>query len=173
MASITLRPIKGTRHEMSKKLVAYFSATGTTKKVAEELAKEIGADLFEIEPPVKYSDADLNWQDKKARSTVEMNDKKARPAIKGEPDVSGYDVIYIGFPIWWYTAPRIIDTYLDSIDLKGKKIALFATSGGSQMGNTVSDLKAAHPGADIVDGKRFPASASGKDLRAWAEQFRS
>lgn len=158
---------------MSKKLVAYFSASGTTKKVAEELASAIGADLFEIEPAAKYTDADLNWQDKKARSTIEMNDRKSRPAVKAEPDVSGYDAVYIGFPIWWYTSPRIIDTFLDSVDLKGKKVALFATSGGSQMGNTVSDLESAHPGVKIADGKRFPASASGKDLKAWADQIRS
>lgn len=156
---------------MSNKLVAYFSASGVTKKVAEELAGAIGADIEEIEPEVRYTSKDLDWQDKKSRSTVEMNDKSCRPAIKAPRDVSGYDVIYVGFPIWWYTAPRIVDSYLDAIDIKGKKIAVFATSGGSQLGDTVSTLKASHPGAQWGEGKRFPASVGARELKAWADQF--
>ena len=127
---------------MKKKLVAYFSASGVTKKVAERIADIANADLFEIKPAVLYTDADLNWQDKKSRSSVEMNDPMSRPeiAVKVE-DMSQYETVIIGFPIWWYTAPTIIKTFLESYDFSDKKIALFATSGGSGLGKTVSDLK--------------------------------
>lgn len=127
---------------MKKKLVAYFSASGVTKKVAERIADIANADLFEIKPAVLYTDADLNWQDKKSRSSVEMNDPMSRPeiAVKVE-DMSQYETVIIGFPIWWYTAPTIIKTFLESYDFSDKKIAIFATSGGSGLGKTVSDLK--------------------------------
>ena len=127
---------------MKKKLVAYFSASRVTKKVAERIADIANADLFEIKPAVLYTDADLNWQDKKSRSSVEMNDPMSRPeiAVKVE-DMSQYETVIIGFPIWWYTAPTIIKTFLESYDFSDKKIALFATSGGSGLGKTVSDLK--------------------------------
>ena len=128
---------------MSKKLVAFFSASGTTKKVAEMIAEEAKADLFEIEPKVPYTKADLDWMNKKSRSSVEMSDKKYRPEImKKEMDMSSYDEILLGFPIWWYVAPTIINTFLEAYDFSGKKIVLFATSGGSGFGNTVKGIAA-------------------------------
>ena len=120
---------------MSKKLVAYFSASGVTAKVAEALAEAIGADVFEIEPKVPYTEADLNWMDKNARSTIEMNDPASRPEIAVKRDnMKDYDTIFVGFPIWWYVAPTIINTFLESYDLTGKTLIPFATSGGSDMG---------------------------------------
>ena len=139
---------------MKKRLVAYFSASGVTKKVAEMIAKADDCDLYEITPKVPYTTADLNWMDKKSRSSVEMSDKSIRPEIAGaELDVSAYDEILIGFPIWWYVAPTIINTFLESHDFTGKKIILFATSGGSGFGNTVKELQPSAPGAEIVEGK--------------------
>lgn len=137
---------------MSKKLVAYFSASGRTAKAAEKLANELGADIYEIKPEIKYTKADLNWMDKKSRSSMEMNNKSFRPAILiGDVDVSGYDTIYLGFPIWWYVAPTLINTFLEAYDFSGKKIVLFATSGGSGFGNTVTELQPSAPGAEIVE----------------------
>ena len=122
---------------MSKRLVAYFSASGVTAKVAENLADAIGADVFEIQPEVPYTKADLNWMDKKSRSTIEMSDPTSRPAIAAKRDnMDEYDTIFVGFPIWWYVAPTIINTFLESYNLKGKTIIPFATSGGSGMGKT-------------------------------------
>ncbi len=140
---------------MSRKiLVAYFSASGVTKKAAEKLAIAADGDLFEIEPEITYTSADLNWMDKKSRSSIEMKDKSLRPAIVRKPlDLSEYDRIFVGFPIWWYVAPTIINTFLESYDFSGKKIILFATSGGSGFGNTVRELQASAPGAQIVEGK--------------------
>lgn len=139
---------------MSKKLVAYFSATGKTAKVAEKLAAGIDADLYEIKPEVKYTKADLNWMNKKSRSSVEMNDKSIRPTIvTGDVDVSGYDTIYLGFPIWWYVAPTLINTFLEAYDFTGKKIALFATSGSSGFVNTMAELQPSAPNAEIVEAK--------------------
>ena len=134
-----------------KALVAYFSASGRTAKVAGELAAAIDADIYEIKPEVKYTKADLNWMDPKSRSSVEMNDKSFRPAIiTGDVDVSDYDTIYLGFPIWWYVAPTLINTFLEAYDFTGKKIVLFATSGGSGFGNTVAELRPSAPNAEIV-----------------------
>ena len=141
---------------MKKRLVAYFSASGVTKKVAEMVAGAADCDLYEITPKVPYTTADLNWMDKKSRSSVEMSDKSIRPEIAGaELDVSAYDEILIGFPIWWYVAPTIINTFLESHDFTGKKIILFATSGGSGFGKTVKELQPSAPGAEIVEGKLF------------------
>ena len=138
---------------MSKTLVAFFSASGTTKKAAEMIAEEVKADLFEIEPRVPYTKADLNWMDKKSRSSVEMSDKKSRPEIVEKPmDMSSYDEIILGFPIWWYVAPTIINTFLERYDFSGKKIVLFATSGGSGFGNTVKELQTSAPDAVITEG---------------------
>ena len=126
-----------------KKLVAYFSASGVTKEAAKRVAEAAGADLFEIKPAQPYTHADLDWTDKKSRSTIEMNDKTARPAIAEKlPEMADYDVVFVGFPIWWYVAPRIIETFLESYDFAGKTIIPFATSGGSGMGRTVDELKA-------------------------------
>lgn len=139
---------------MAKKLVAYFSASGTTKKTAELLAEAAGADLYEITPKVAYTKADLNWMDKKSRSSVEMNDKKFRPEIEDkDANIAEYDEIILGFPIWWYVAPTIVNTFLEKFDFSGKKVVLFATSGGSGFGNTVKELQPSAPNAEIVEGK--------------------
>ena len=139
---------------MAKKLVAYFSASGTTKKTAELLAEAAGADLYEITPKVAYTKADLNWMDKKSRSSVEMNDKKFRPEIEDkDANIAEYDEIILGFPIWWYVAPTIVNTFLEKLDFSGKKVVLFATSGGSGFGNTVKELQPSAPNTEIVEGK--------------------
>ena len=131
-----------------KKLVAYFSASGVTKAVAEALAKTANADLFEIMPETPYTKADLNWMDKKSRSSVEMRDPSSRPAIAGKiSSMNDYDVIFIGFPIWWYVAPSIISTFLESYDFSGKTIVPFCTSGSSGTGKTEDGLKALCPGS--------------------------
>ena len=138
-----------------KELVAYFSASGVTKKVANDLAKAKGADLFEIEPTTLYTKDDLNWHDKNSRSSIEMNNKSIRPEIvKKGLDMSLYSTIYIGFPIWWYTAPTIVNTFLESYDFKNKKVVLFATSGGSRFCNSLNDLKkSVDDSTEIVEGK--------------------
>ena len=139
---------------MAKKLVAYFSASGTTKKTAELLAEAAGADLYEITPKVAYTKADLNWMDKKSRSSVEMNDKKFRPEIEDkDANIAEYDEIILGFPIWWYVAPTIVNTFLEKFDFSGQKVVLFATSGGSGFGNTVKELQPSAPNTEIVEGK--------------------
>ena len=155
---------------MSKKLVACFSASGTTMKVAKRLAEIAGADLYEIEPEVPYTSADLNWMDKSARSTIEMKDKSSRPTIKDTDAKAGdYDVIYLGFPIWWYIAPTITNTFLEKYDLSGKTIVLFATSGGSGFGAAVDNLRPS-VAADtvILEGKVFRGRASDDELRKLA-----
>ena len=152
---------------MGKKLVAYFSASGTTRKIAEMIAKVSEADLYEITPKQPYSKADLNWMDKKSRSSVEMSDKKFRPEITdADAQIDGYDEVILGFPIWWYVAPTIINTFLESYDFSGKKIVLFATSGGSGFGNTISELKPSAPNAVIVEGKVFH-KATKQEIAEW------
>ena len=139
---------------MGKTLVAYFSASGKTAKVAEKLAAKVGADLYEIKPMVKYTKADLNWMDRKSRSSIEMNDKSFRPEIiTGDVDVAPYDTIYLGFPIWWYVAPTIINTFLEAYDFSGKKIILFATAGSSDFGNTTAELKPSAKDAEFIETK--------------------
>lgn len=145
---------------MSNVLVAYFSASGVTKNVAQKIASENGYDIFEIEPVEKYTPADLDWTDKNSRSTIEMNDKAFRPPIKESCDVSAYDTVVIGFPVWWYTAPSIINTFIESVDLTGKTIKLFCTSGGSGIDKCVSDLQAAYPELDFAKGMRFMGDVS-------------
>lgn len=154
---------------MSKKLVAYFSASGTTRKVASAVAEALNADLHEIKPAVAYTSADLNWMDKKSRSSVEMADKKFRPQL-AEDDfkIDEYDTVVIGFPIWWYVAPTIINTFLEKYDFSGKKIVLFATSGGSGFGNTVKELQVSAPGAQFVEGKVLN-NAGKAQIEAWAK----
>ena len=150
-----------------KQLVAYFSASGTTKKTAEMVAEAAGADLYEITPKVAYTKADLDWMDKKSRSSVEMKDKKFRPEIiTKDIEMSDYDEIILGFPIWWYVAPTIINTFLEAYDFSGKKITLFATSGGSGFGNTISELKPSAPNADIVEGKLLN-NANKQEIENW------
>ena len=155
---------------MNKRLVAYFSASGVTAKVAENLADAIGADIFEIQPEVPYTKADLNWMDKKSRSTIEMSDLNSRPAIATKRDnMDEYDTIFVGFPIWWYVAPTIINTFLESYNLKAKTLIPFATSGGSGMGKTNEKLAPSCTGAKLLHGKVFNAYSSKADLSAWVE----
>ena len=155
---------------MSKVLVAYFSASGTTAGVAKNLAQAAGADLYEIRPETPYTKADLNWMDKKSRSSVEMNDKSSRPALADkDANITAYDTILLGFPIWWYVAPTIINTFLESYDFSGKKIVLFATSGGSGFGKTVQNLALSCPGATIKEGKLLNGRSSADDLKKWVE----
>ena len=132
--------------KMNKTLVAYFSATGTTKAAAQKLAKETNADLFEIAPEVPYTDADLDWRDKTSRSTLEMQDRSSRPAIAAKCDnIADYDTVWIGFPVWWYTAPTIVNTFIEAHNLGGKVLNVFATSGGSDVTDSYNDLKKAYP----------------------------
>ena len=157
---------------MSKTLVAYFSASGVTEKVAQTLAKTIGADIFEIAPKVKYTKADLNWMDKQSRSTIEMNDPSSRPEIAAKcENMSEYDTVFVGFPIWWYIAPTIINTFLESYDLTGKTIVPFATSGGSGMGKTNEKLAPSCKGAKLLEGKVLKGSANGSDIAAWVNSL--
>ena len=149
-----------------KTLVAYFSATGTTARVAKQIADATGADLYEITPAERYTQADLDWTNKKSRSTLEMNDGSCRPAIAGElPDPSGYDTVFLGFPVWWYVEPRIVDTFLDGCDLSGRTFVPFATSGGSGIEKAENKMKAEHPRAMWVKGRLL----NGGDAGAWAK----
>lgn len=157
---------------MSKKLVAYFSASGVTAKAAESLAKASGADLYEIKPETPYSSADLDWTNKKSRSSVEMNDPTFRPAIAGKvSNMENYDVIFVGFPIWWYVAPTIINTFLESYDFSGKTIIPFATSGGSGMGKTNEKLLPSCQGATLLQGKMLNGRLDTAALKEWANNF--
>ena len=153
---------------MNRKLVAYFSASGVTAKVAETLSETIGADLFAIEPKVPYTKADLDWMDKNSRSTLEMKDPASRPEIARVRDnMEEYDTVFVGFPIWWYVAPTIINTFLESYDLTGKTIIPFATSGGSGMGKTNEKLMPSCKGAKLLDGKVMKANVGAKELDDW------
>lgn len=158
---------------MGKTLVAYFSASGVTAKVADKLADALGADIYEILPEVAYTKADLNWMDKKARSTIEMNDKTIRPAIADQnARIDEYNTIFLGFPIWWYVAPTIINTFLESYDFSGKKIILFATSGGSKFGKTVEELKVSVPDScEIIEGKLLNGIQTIPSIRKWTESL--
>lgn len=157
---------------MSRKLVAYFSATGTTARLAETLAEAIGADIFEIEPEVPYTQADLNWQDSASRSSIEMKNPSSRPAVTSRRDnMADYDTLYVGFPIWWYIAPTIINTFLESYDLSGKTIIPFATSGGSSMGKTNEALASSCKGATLLQGRVFRSNAHNAELAAWADEL--
>ena len=157
---------------MSKVLVAYFSASGVTRKMAERLAKEIGADLFEIKPEIPYTNADLDWQNRKSRSSVEMNDRSCRPVISSKvEDMGQYEVVFVGFPVWWYREPSIIDSFMEDYDFSKKIIVPIATSGGSQIGDSGKNMQALALGAKVVNGKRFEANTSGKELAAWASKW--
>ena len=153
-------------------LVAYFSATGTTARAAHQLADAVGADLFEIEPEQPYTSADLNWNDKNSRSSREMADEKCRPAVAGDaPDMSAYDTVFVGFPIWWYVEPRIIDTFLEAHDLSGKTIVPFATSGGSGLGKAPQRMATLAPGATVAEGRLLNGHPGADELRGWAESL--
>ena len=158
---------------MAKKLVVYFSASGVTAKVADMLADAIGADIHEICPKVPYTKADLNWMDKKSRSSIEMADKKIRPEIaESNVRIEEYDVIFLGFPIWWYVAPTIINTFLEKYDFSGKKIVLFATSGSSKFGNTVKELKGSvADNTAIIEGKLLNGRQTIASVKAWTDSL--
>ncbi len=156
---------------MGKTLAAYFSASGTTERIAKNLAQAAGADLYEIKPAVPYTKDDLNWMNKKSRSSVEMNDKSSRPELADkDADIDEYDTVLLGFPIWWYVAPTIVNSFLESYDFSGKRIILFATSGGSGFGKTAAGLRDS-VAADtvIVEGKILNGANSADDLRKWVE----
>lgn len=156
---------------MSKKLVAYFSASGVTAKAAGKLAKAADADLFEIKPVQPYTRADLDWMNKKSRSSIEMADKSSRPEIAEKvSNMADYDVIFVGFPIWWYVAPTIINTFLEKYDFSGKKIILFATSGGSGFGNTIKELQPSAPQAQFVEGKLLN-HVNKKSIEEWVKTW--
>jgi len=159
---------------MGKTLVAYFSCSGVTEQLAKTLASAAGGDLYKIEPAVPYTNADLNWRDSNSRSTVEMKDKKSRPAIEGKVNgMEQYDTVFVGFPIWWYAAPTIINTFLESYDFSGKTVIPFATSGSSGMGDTDKRL---HPSCSKETkwraSKRFPANAKADSLQKWVEELK-
>ncbi len=157
---------------MSKKLVAYFSASGTTANVAKHLAKAADADLYEIRPAVPYTRSDLNWMDKQSRSSVEMRDRSFRPALADtDAKIDAYDTVFVGFPIWWYVAPTIINSFLEAYDFSGKKIVLFATSGGSGFGKAVAGLQPSAPGATIVEGAIMGGRPNEASLKAFADKY--
>lgn len=155
----------------TKTLVAYFSATGTTKQVAQNLAKATGADLYEIKPLKPYTSADLNWHDSNSRSSVEMNNPKSRPEIVTDNfSADKYDTIYLGFPIWWGTAPKVVHTFLEKYDFSGKKIIIFATSGSSGLGYTANNLKSSvSTSTKIIEGKVLNGNPSVDELKQWVE----
>ena len=159
---------------MSRKLVAYFSASGTTAKIAEQLSEAIGADVHEIRPKTKYTDSDLNWRDSNSRSSVEMKNKKFRPEIADDKiDISKYDTIFVGFPIWWYVAPTIINTFFESHDFAKKKIVLFATSGGSGFGKTAEELKVSLPDSTkLIEGRILNGNFTNKELSDWVDSLK-
>ena len=160
---------KQEKKEMKKVLVAYFSASGVTEGVAKQLAEVTGGDLHKIQPEQPYTDADLDWRDKQSRSSVEMQDKNSRPAITNKlTNMQDYDKVYVGFPIWWYTCPTIINTFMESYDFKGKTVIPFATSGGSNIKKASEDLKAAYPDVNWKEGKLLNR-ASKKELESWVE----
>ena len=157
---------------MSQTLVAYFSASGVTENAAKILANAAGADLYEIKPEVPYTRADLNWMDKKSRSTVEMNDPSSRPAINGKVEhMEQYQNIFVGFPVWWYREPSIIDIFLESYDFTGKRIILFATSGGSGLGKTAEGVKKIVPGSKVENGRMLNGKVSEADVKAWVQSL--
>lgn len=157
---------------MSRILVAYFSASGVTARVAETLAAAVGGDIFEMIPAKPYTKADLNWLDKKSRSTLEMKDRNCRPEIASRvDDMSQYDTVFVGFPVWWYREPSIIDTFMESYDFDGVKIIPFCTSGGSRIGDSGKNMQALAPGANVLPGERISARATDSQIKDWAKQF--
>lgn len=155
-----------------KLLVAYFSASGVTAAAAKKLAAAVDADLLEIKPEIPYTDADLDWTNKNSRSSLEMNNPASRPAIAAQAaNMEQYDAVFVGFPIWWYTAPTIIHTFLESYDFSGKTIIPFATSGGSNLGKTNDRLKASCPGATVVAGRLLNGTLTEDGLKKWAVEL--
>lgn len=152
-------------------LVAYFSATGNTKSVAEKLASAINADLFEIVPEQPYTSDDLNWQNDSSRSSIEMSDKNSRPRIASKiDDISQYKIVFVGSPIWWGRKPSIIDTFIESYDFAGKTIIPFVTSGSSGIGDYGKNLQSLAPNAKVMTGERFSTDVSAEELKNWANE---
>ena len=171
---ITAFQTKAEENNMSNKkaLVAYFSASGVTAGVADRLAKSIGAELFEIKPAQIYTDADLDWRDRQSRSSVEMNDRTSRPAIASKVgNMAQYDVVFVGFPIWWYREPSIINTFMEAYDFSGKTVVPFATSGSSGIGDSGRNMQALASKATVFEGKRFPRDVSAEELKEWASEW--
>ena len=157
---------------MKKSLVTYFSASGVTAELAKRLAKAVQADIYEIRPQKPYTDADLNWMDKNSRSSVEMKDLSCRPAIVlPTPDIQKYDVIFVGFPVWWYREPSIIDTFMEACNFSGKTVVPFATSGGSGIGNSGANMQKLAPGAKVHKGECLNANTSDTALADWAKNY--
>ena len=153
---------------MNKTLVSYFSASGVTRSVAEKISEAVGADLFEIEPVNHYTSEDLDWTNKESRTTIEMNDKSSRPEIKNKVNnLNDYDTVIIGFPVWWYTAPTIINTFIEENDLTNKKVYIFVTSGGSSFAGSLKDLRNTYPNINFVNGKRITGSETSDDILDW------
>lgn len=151
---------------MNKKIVCYFSASGTTEMVASKISNVFDADIFRIEPVNEYSDADLDWTNKNSRSSLEMQDKKSRPSIRNKvSNINEYDTIILGFPVWWYTAPTIINTFIEENDLSGKKVYIFVTSGGSSFAKSLEDLKNTYPNINFVNAKRFDINVSDEEIK--------
>ncbi len=160
-----------TQEPSSKSLVVYFSATGNTKSLAEKIAEEAGSDIFEIVPEEPYTSADLNYSNSDCRANKEHNDETARPAISSKlENIDSYDIIFIGYPIWWGTMPKIINTFLDTYDLSGKTVMPFCTSGGSGISTSVSDIKSACPNADVKDGFRGTSATNNTQIRQWLDK---
>ncbi|MBR6978706.1 MAG: NAD(P)H-dependent oxidoreductase [Prevotella sp.] len=167
--SVCSQTSKTKENKEMKVLVAYFSASGVTKGVAQQLAEVTGGTLHEIKPEQPYTDADLDWRNKQSRSSVEMQDKKSRPAITGKlADMKDYDIVYVGFPIWWYTCPTIINTFMEAYDFQGKTVIPFATSGGSGIKKACEDLKNTYPDVNWMEGKLLNR-ASKDDMKKWVE----
>ena len=157
---------------MSKRIVAYFSASGTTSKLAKRLANAIDADLYEIRPAVPYTNADLNYMNSKSRTSVEMQDTNCRPELSDyDAPVVGADIVFVGFPIWWYREPSVIDTFMAAYDFKGATVVPFATSGGSGLGDAARNMQALAPTAKVVEGKRFSGNTTAQTLKEWAERY--
>ena len=157
---------------MKKSIVVYFSASGITAEIAKRLAKATQADIFEIKPQEPYTTEDLNWTDKNSRSSVEMRDRANRPPLaENIPDLKKYEVVFVGFPVWWYREPSIIDTFMETASLDGKTVVPFATSGGSGLGETAHNLQALAPKAHVKTGQRFEANTSAGELETWAEKY--
>ena len=153
---------------MSKILISYFSASGVSRKAAERIESATNGDLFEIKPLIPYTDEDLDWTNKESRSSLEMQDKNSRPEIKEKViNIGEYDTVIIGFPVWWYTAPTIINTFIEQNDLNGKKIFIFVTSGSSSYEGSFNNLKQAYPTLNFVGGRRFNGTESNADILNW------
>ena len=152
------------------KVVCYFSASGVTKRVAESISSAINADIFEIEPSIPYTSEDLDWTNKNSRTSIEMSDKNSRPSIKSSGDIGNYDTVIIGFPVWWYTAPTIINTFIESNNFDGKRVYIFVTSGSSTVDSSFNDLKEKYPNINFISGKRFNSGVLKEDILSWINE---